>query len=160
MKKDSGASLTSKPQLEAHSFFLDRCLGKTKVATKLREFGLIVEVHADHFPETEHTPEVHDATWLREVGRRGWVILSKDNRFDKRQVEIRALLESGAPAFVLTSGEATANAMADSFIAAMPSILRILQHKSPPFIASVTASGAVKMFLTHAEIIKLIGPSE
>jgi hypothetical protein len=30
---------------------------------------LRVEVHADHFPQTENSPEEHDGTWLINVGR-------------------------------------------------------------------------------------------
>jgi hypothetical protein len=49
-------------------FFLDRCLGKKIVAERRRSAGLRVEVHADHFPETENSPEEHDGTWLITTG--------------------------------------------------------------------------------------------
>jgi hypothetical protein len=31
-------------------FFIDRCLGKHSIVEKLRETGIQVEVHDDHFP--------------------------------------------------------------------------------------------------------------
>jgi len=55
-------------------FFIDRSLGRKYVAGALRTAGAKVEVHDDHFPQT--TPDVE---WLAEVGRRGWVVLSKDD---------------------------------------------------------------------------------
>lgn len=46
MKRRSGAS-SEPPEL---IFFLDRPLGKHKVAKALRAAGVRVEIHDDHFP--------------------------------------------------------------------------------------------------------------
>ena len=56
-------------------FFLDRNLGSKIVAGELRRAGHRVEIHDDHF-----APAVLDVDWLREVGSRGWVVLTKDRR--------------------------------------------------------------------------------
>ncbi|MEZ5614602.1 MAG: hypothetical protein R3E35_05245 [Rhodocyclaceae bacterium] len=66
--------MTSKPA-GGLVFFIDRSLGRKQVAEAFREVGGTVEVHDNHFPQT--TPDVD---WLAEVGRRGWVVLSKDDR--------------------------------------------------------------------------------
>lgn len=63
-------------------FFIDRSLGRKYVAEALRTAGATVEVHDDHFPQT--TPDVE---WLAEVGRRGWVVLSKDERIRRNRIE-------------------------------------------------------------------------
>lgn len=70
-------------------FFIDRSLGRKYVAEALRTAGATVEVHDDHFPQT--TPDVD---WLAEVGRRGWVVLSKDERIRRNRIE-REALEAG-----------------------------------------------------------------
>jgi len=48
-KKPSGANSPSK-QPEEPVFFLDRSLGKHRVATALRQAGVILHIHDDHFP--------------------------------------------------------------------------------------------------------------
>jgi len=84
------------------------------------------------------------------------VILSKDKNIRRNQIEIAAVLKSGAPAFFLTSGSVTAGQMGRSFIAAMPQIHNILKRHRPPYIATISHGGIVRMFLTHADLIKRI----
>lgn len=154
MKKDSGANSASAWRLEGRVLFLDRCLGKTVIAEALRARGLQVVTHFQQYPQTETDPEPHDADWLREVGSRGWIILSKDKHFDRNQIEIAGLLESGAACFVLTGGNMTGTDMADAFLCAMPAIGRMLNKFVPPFVARISRAGAVQMHLTVSGIIK------
>jgi PIN like domain len=51
------------------TFFIDRCLGSKKVADALRQAGLTVEIHEDHF-----APDALDVDWLTEVGAWQWVV--------------------------------------------------------------------------------------
>jgi hypothetical protein len=83
-------------------FFLDRSLGRVHVSQALRALGADVKVHDDHFPL-----HARDSDWLPEVGRRGWVVLMKDKRIRRNQLERDALLAAGVRAFVLTSGNLT-----------------------------------------------------
>ena len=64
----------SKPP-EPSVFFIDRSLGKKIVAQALRDIGETVEIHDDHF-----APDAKDEDWLVEVGKRGWIVLTKDDR--------------------------------------------------------------------------------
>lgn len=105
----------------------------------------------DHF--AHDTEDVH---WLPAVGDRGWVILSKDKHLRHNHLEIVALLRSGAPAFLLTSGNYTGAEMAEVFTTAMPTMLRMLKKFTPPFIASVTRSGNVKLVYTFDGIIRKV----
>lgn len=50
----------------------------------LQSAGVRVERHRDHF-----SPDCEDSEWLAEVGRRGWVVLTKDAKFRYRQVEFK-----------------------------------------------------------------------
>ena len=56
-------------------------------------------MHDEYFPS-----DARDEEWLAEVGRRGWVVLTKDTRIRYRTTELAALMRSGVTAFVLTSG--------------------------------------------------------
>ena len=67
-------------------FFIDRCLGKKHIATALQSSGIAVEIHDDHFGQN-----AIDVDWLPEVGRRGWVVLTKDARISKNHLERMAV---------------------------------------------------------------------
>jgi predicted nuclease of predicted toxin-antitoxin system len=121
-------------------FFLDRSLGKHVVASALRSNGVAVEIHDDHFPA-----DAPDHTWLKAVGRRGWIVLTKDRRIRYRTIELEAIAAAGVKAFVLTAGDLTGSEQAEAFIQALPRIKSFVRRQSPPFIASVTKAGGVSL---------------
>ena len=131
---------SSSKLLESNTFFLDRALGKRKVAEALRAIGITVEVHEDHFPS-----DARDQDWLSEVGKKGWVVLTKDRHIRYRAPEKEALKKAGVAVFVLTSGNLTGDDMARVFVTAMPRIKRLLAKLPRPFIARVTPGGVVTL---------------
>lgn len=110
--------MTPRP-VSAPVFFIDRSLGRKQVAQALREAGATVEVHDDHFPQA--TPDVD---WLAEVGRRGWVVLSKDERIRRNRIERTALEAARVRAFFLTQQDITGQEMAELFSSALPGMTR------------------------------------
>jgi hypothetical protein len=145
LKKRSAASYNSK-QPKSFVFFLDRSLGKKKIAGALRRAGAEVEVHDDHFP-----PGAKDQDWLPEVGRRGWILFTKDRRIRYRVAEVIALMRAGVRAFVLTAGDLQAEEMAAVFIKALPRVIRFTIGNPAPFIAKITRGGAVTMLASGAK---------
>lgn len=127
-------------------FFLDRNLGKRAVAEALRKTGVEVRIHDDYFPL-----DARDEQWLTEVGRKGWIVLTKDTRIRYRAFELAALLNAGVSAFVLTSGNLRGEEMADVFVRALPAIRRFVARYTPPFIATVTKSGGVSLLVRRAK---------
>jgi hypothetical protein len=121
---------------------VDRALGTGAIAAALRDAGCAVEIHDQHFPQA-----AKDTEWLPEVGRRGWVVLTKDHHIRTRQNELVALLSAGVAAFVLTSGDLTGPEMAQAFVRALPRIRRMLVGLRRPFIARVSASGDVVLIV-------------
>lgn len=117
-------------------FFIDRSLGRKYVAQALREAGAVVEVHDDHFPQT--TPDVD---WLAEVGRRGWVVLSKDERIRRNRIEREALEAAHVRAFFLTQQDITGQEMAELFSNALPGMTRRAVSEPAPFIFTISHSG-------------------
>jgi hypothetical protein len=117
-------------------FFVDRSLGSVDVAAGLRAAGATVEVHDDHFPHTEA-----DVDWLPVVGQRGWVVLTKDRRIRTRTLELRALMDAGVAAFVLTAGDLNGAEMADALVKALPRMRRMVAKHLRPFIAVLGRSG-------------------
>jgi len=117
-------------------FFIDRSLGRKQVAQALREAGATVEVHDDHFPQA--TPDVD---WLAEVGRRGWVVLSKDERIRRNRIERAALEAARVRAFFLTQQAITGQEMAELFSNALPGMTRRAVSEPAPFIFTISRSG-------------------
>ena len=54
-------------------------------------------------------------------------------------------MQAEVRAFVLTAGNIDGTGMAEIFVKALPKMKRFVAKHSPPFIATVTKSGAVSM---------------
>jgi hypothetical protein len=117
------------------------------VADAIRAAGYRVEVMDDYFP-----PEAEDSVWLPEVGRRGWIVLSKDASLRHNHLEVLALLRANAHAFLLASGNLTGAEMAAAFVGAIGQIARIVAKLKPPVIATVSKHGRVRVRFTYASL--------
>ena len=141
-KKRSAANSKSK-QLEPLVFFLDRSLGKEIIANALRAAGADLRIHDDLFAQ-----DARDQDWLPEVGKQGWIVLTKDSHIKHRLVERTALLESGVRAFVLVSGNVTGPEMAAIFVKALPRMKRFAAKHAPPFIAKIHRDGSIETWVS------------
>ena len=129
-----------RPLPESLVFFVDRSLGRG-VAEALRKGGAQAEHHDDHFAQ-----DAPDQDWLGEVGRRGWLVLTKDKEIRRRTLEREALLAAGVRAFVLTSGNLRGAEMAEIFVRHLRRMERLARRTPPPFIARVTRT-SVELYL-------------
>ena len=77
------------------------------------------------------------------VANKGWAILTKDKRIRRRAIEREAISESGAGAFILTASGLGGDAIAEAFVRALPRMIRIWSTRGRPFVAMVSAQGAV-----------------
>lgn len=98
MKKRSVPSSASQKPREKLTFFLDRQLGRHKIAAILRAAGLHVLVHDDHFPQ--NAPDVE---WLTAAGKNKWIVITRDERIRYRVAEKQALRRAKVRAFVLAA---------------------------------------------------------
>lgn len=121
---------------------MDRALGTGTVAQALRRAGCAVEIHDQHFPQA-----AKDTEWLPEVGRRRWVVLTKDHHIRTRQNELVALLSANVAAFVLTAADLTGPEMAEAFVRALPKMRRTLTGQPRPFIARISRGGSVTLIV-------------
>ena len=127
--------------LEPLVFFVDRSLGRRIIPDALREAGVRVEPHDDHFQ-----PNAPDAVWLAEVGRRGWVVLTKDKRIRYRVNELHALMTGKVCAFVLTAkGDLSGVEIGRIFVQALPAMKKLCAATAPPFVAHVSRDGGVSI---------------
>lgn len=95
---------------------------------------------------TSFPQDTDDEVWLREAGRRKWIVLTKDEAIRRKPGEQIAIVGSGARCFVLhpTKGM-TAGDMADVLVQALPRILSAARDdKRPGFIKIVNRLGRVR----------------
>lgn len=140
-KKRSAASSPSPP--ERLVFFTDENLGRQVVPQALRNAGEQVIAFRERFAGGTKHP-----VWLPEVGRNGWVLLTKDSRIRYRRNEMQALLSSGARSFVLVSRNLPGLEMAEIFVKALPAIKKMCMRQPAPFIAHVWRGGNVVLMAT------------
>jgi hypothetical protein len=118
-------------------FFIDRSLGRKHLAEALRRLGLGLTIHtmASVYGE-KRAQELADEEWLTDAGKRGWIVLMKDDAIRRRPAERDALMRAGVRAFCLTSGQLRA---ADQTARFVNNIHRILQRarKPGPYIYGV-----------------------
>jgi PIN like domain len=96
-------------------FFIDRSLGRNAVAAALRADGWDVRTLAEVYGAHEET--VPDEKRLGRCADEGWIVLTKDKRIRYRPAEIEALRTHRVKAFVLASGNLSADAQSQRFIA-------------------------------------------
>jgi hypothetical protein len=115
----------------AQVFFTDRDLGK-KFPAILREGGLTVERHADHFPA-----DCPDEDWLREVGHKGWIAVTHDQRIRYKPNELAAVIDNRV-ALLVVIGQVPYPELARHSLppirVSRPSSKAIMRRTSPRFI--------------------------
>lgn len=148
MRKPFGANLTSEPP-DHFVFFIDRSLGKHAVAARLRGVGATVEIHDDHF-----LPDAPDSEWLGEVGRRGWLVLTKDKRIQHRAIEQSAVASAFVRLFALTGGNLTGDEMGQVLAKARRKMVAIARDNRAPFIARVYKNGSVAVVVNRRKLLQ------
>lgn len=111
-------------------YFTDRDLGK-QFPTRLRAAGLRVEWFFDHFDD--RTP---DTEWLGAVGRRGWIVVTHDERIRYKANELAAVMQHRV-AMLLVVGHAPYPKLAEHFVHTLPRIEAFVDAHRPPYIAKV-----------------------
>ncbi len=111
-------------------FFTDRDLG-LQFPGILRDAGLSVERHSDHFAH-----DCADDVWLAEVAARGWVALTHDARIRYKPNELAAIVQHKATLLVVV-GHAPYAELARNFVNTLPRILTFIEGSRSPVIGKV-----------------------
>lgn len=98
------------------------------------------ERHGAHF-----TSGVTDETWLPEVGKRGWAVLTCDKKIRYNELERQQIVRHGICEFVFTSGNMSGAMMGDALRIAIPGMRRLCASHAGPFIAYISKSGNVEV---------------
>jgi predicted nuclease of predicted toxin-antitoxin system len=141
-KKRFAASSPSTAEPPEHfEFFIDECVAMRQVAEVVRDAGHVAHVQGEATFGTG-TPDVE---WLPKIGERDWILITKDKNIRKREIELRALRQSGVRAFVITAGGLRGEEQARVIREAFPKMLRLLRRHRSSFIARITAESNVEL---------------
>lgn len=136
-------------QQRSITFFIDRCLECNSVIEAFRNAGITIEVHRDHFLDN-----AQDVDWLPEVGKREWVILTKDSKISKNPLERNAVARAGIKMFTLNSANLSGEKMIKIFLTAIVKIQHFAYSHPAPFIAKVSSQGKIEMLYSSQKLQK------
>jgi hypothetical protein len=93
------------------------------MAAVLRAAGLHVEIHDDHFRQ-----DALDLEWLTAIGKKNWIVVTRDERIRYRVAEKHAIRRAKVRAFVLAAqGDLRADMLAQNFLRAFPKVRRVVE---------------------------------
>jgi PIN like domain len=123
-------------RLASLTFFLDYQIGRYTVAEMLRTAGARVKVHLDYFPG--HTP---DHEWIPEVGRRGWVLITKDQHIRRNPLEAAAYAAAKLRGFVVTGKGMNGNELGDLLVRCLDGMIRRTARRKGPLLFTILRTG-------------------
>lgn len=129
-------------RLASLTFYLDYQIGRYVVADALRAAGACVEVHIDHF--AQNAPDVE---WLPEVGRRGWVLITKDEHIHRNLLEREAYKTAGVRGFVVTGKDMAGVDLAALLVAHLHGMVRRVSGRPGPLLFTLSRGGSFTKLL-------------
>jgi hypothetical protein len=124
-------------------FFVDRSLGKS-IVEGLRAAGLVVHSMTDVYGEVR-AQRLPDQVWLRDAGRRSWIVLTKDDAIRRRPAERDAMIDAAAKVFCLTTAKLRGDEQTERFVHNRHRIVR-QAHKPGPYIYGVYENGLKRLW--------------
>lgn len=138
-KKRSVANSKQPPKPRA--FYLDRNLGKHLICDALRQADHAVEIHDDHLPI-----DAPDEQWIKLVGERGWIALTKDKNIRYRYAELESIKVHGARVVVIRAKNVTGADLAILLVRYYQKIQTFAARHSAPFVAGLDRNGALSLY--------------
>jgi hypothetical protein len=132
------------PRLEPPlELFVDRSLGKS-IVEGLRATGLTVHSMADVYGDAR-AQRLRDEVWLRDAGKNGWVVLTKDDAIRRRPTERDAMIDAAVRVFCLTTAQLRGADQTERLVRNRHRILR--QARKPgPYIYGVYDRGLKRLW--------------
>jgi hypothetical protein len=137
-KKPSSGKITAQQRLrETSVFYLDENLSDCKpIQAVFESAGIKFERHLTHFARG-----TDDVDWLSFVGKKGWIVVTKDKSQRYNPLEKAEIQKYRIKQFAFQSGNLSAIEMAALLEANLRKIFNLIRRHPPPFVASITKSG-------------------
>ena len=116
-------------------FFLDQNLGRP-LAKGMSEFGEDV-VHLTEY----YDQDALDPDWLKDIGAKGWILVTRDERVRWNPAEIQAIREHKVGAFFLGGKNRSRCQLIQQLVKAWPNLKETAAKTRRPFAYKVRASG-------------------
>lgn len=124
------------------TFYLDHQIGRYVVAEALRAAGAKVEVHLDHF-----SGDAPDTEWLPEVGRRGWVLITKDQNIRRNPLERDAYRSAGVRGFIVTGKDMGGKELGELLVRCLAGMMRRTAGRKGPLLFTISRGGTFTKFI-------------
>lgn len=140
----SAASLSQHDleRLRSLTFFLDYQIGRYVVANALRDAGAVVEAHIDHFPQA-----APDLEWIPQVGKRGWVLITRDANIRRNPLERAAYEDAGLRGFVVTGKDLGGPELATLLVRSLPGMVNRVAGRPGPLLFTISRGGTFTKLL-------------
>lgn len=125
-------------------YFTDRDLGR-RFAQALRAAGFAVEAHDEHFG-----PTTLDQEWLPTVARRGWIVLTHDQRLRYESPAVAAAMRANARVVVIIAKGLRHDQLAELVLENRRRVERFLRRHKAPFLAKLRRD-SVELWLSHQQ---------
>jgi len=129
-------------RLASLTFFLDYQIGRYVIAEALRAAGAHVEVHLDHFKQA--TP---DTEWIPEVGKREWVLITKDQNIRRNPLERAAYESAKLRGFIVTGKDMDGKELAELLVRCLHGMARRAAGKAGPLLFTISRGGTFTKLL-------------
>ena len=123
-------------RLASLTFFLDHQIGRYVVAERLREAGAKVEVHLDHFKG-----DAPDTEWIPELGRRKWVLITKDKSIRRNPLERAAYETAQLRGFVVTAKDLSGSDLGGLLVRCLDGMARRAHKRPGPLLFAISKGG-------------------
>ena len=129
-------------RLASLTFFLDYQIGRYVVADALRAAGAQVQVHIDHFAQS-----APDIEWIPEVGRRNWVLITKDQYIRRNPRERAAYQSAKLRGFVVTGVDMDGADLAQLLVRRLPGMVRRAAGRPGPLLFTISGGGVFRKLI-------------
>ena len=136
MPSAANLSQHDKERLRSLTFFLDYQIGRYLVADALREAGASVEVHIDNFSQS-----ATDLEWIPEIGRRGWVLITRDANIRRNLLERAAYEHAELRGFVVTGKDMGGPELAALLVRSLRSMTNRAAGRPGPLLFTISRGG-------------------
>ena len=134
----SAANLSQRDltRLRSLTFFLDYQIGRYMVADALRKAGATVEVHIEHFSQS-----APDVDWIPVVGKRGWVLITRDANIRRNPLERAAYIDARLRGFVVTGKEMGGAQLATLLVRSLSGMVNRAAGRPGPLLFTISQGG-------------------
>ncbi|MGH8670522.1 MAG: hypothetical protein ACREUA_00590 [Burkholderiales bacterium] len=136
MRSAANAAQRRAARLAALTFFLDHQIGRYVVADQLKAAGASVEVHLDHF-----AGDAPDTGWIPEIGRKGWVLITKDKNIRRNPLERAAYERAGLRGFVSTGHDLSGKELGELLVRSLEGMVRRAHNRRGPLLYAISSNG-------------------